>query len=1225
MKKSKFLKKSLAMLLALMLVVAMIPLSAAAADQPSLTYLYIGGSSVKVNGTTFEASVARYSKELNIRVAENALDYANGKTGTLELMKAGVSNGENIAGNDGSTTGTTITLADYGIDTATNGGTLNLRLMADGKKVADYTINLSVRDPHTTASLNESATDGTGTYEVKVNNGAHDIDLVVPTGALTANQNGTNGAHIRVQTQDNATIDTTNATNATVTDMKGGFYDIAVAKDGATITVISESGANKQAWTINVTEVDSLRTFSFGSYTGTVNTTDDEVTVTIPKKDGKDDMGYNVTFNLPVSFTTYGDTDKVYIGKQADGSDAVAYNVGTKLNVGALIANTNPKYAWEGYIWVDCKGYEKLQKYDLTIKLGEDNSTGITAAYFNDNKATIDGNEITANLPMRDEKNQNTDLDKVKVVLYTDTAAAVKSVTGFKREASSDIDGTDKWVVDSVDGTTSIRNGKQVVVTAEDGTTQTYNLSATIEQNTTDAKLTGIYITDGSYQAKGNIVGNTIFFEVPYLTINVNNWKIYATANSAANVVADRANYGTAKVVRSGITTMRELGFAGTLDTTVRTTAVNDGTNVQMAAISAVNMNDNDYFQDYNIVVNLATPVTNGTTLTKFQMSIQNDNPTTDGIAANGYDTNEKVTSRVNADNSVVAKASDGTITDAGKDQNNTGTIEIDTPYALRSAQGGLYRILTDIETVNGGVAFYVRKGAAAGSEWWSGYVLSDLPNNKDAFSGNLITQYSDGNEQWYVVVLPEDVARSVLTKTSTAGSIYFSAADGAKGTVYTLKEDVQDPHDYKIMYNISVNQANLKVEQTSNVTTNGTEVGEVTGALPWSYTVSKDEVATLDKNAGQFLTFGIDAYATLRFTDSVYPFYSAGDVDGDGETDEGNVLVTSAGRYSNPKLLFVRQDDGNVALYRYVNNNGGEWAPLTDNQLITVAEDGKSTMTYTFRLKWNPANTEAELKSFSIGNSTGVFNGNNISVVLPYGTDVKGLIPTFTTSEYAKVTLDSKTGDSVVSGKTSVNFSQTVRLVVTSEDGLKTNPYSVTVTLADAFSDVPSSAWYYSNVMQAAAAGIVSGRGDGTFAPLANVTRRDFAIMLTQMLGESNDGSAVSPFIDVDDDDYGVVAIAYCKAHNIISGYDDGTFKPDATITRQEAASMIANAMGVSKVSDEKYPDDSTIASWAKNAVYRAKAAGLMKGDAGTGNFRPTATITRAEAASIMVNALNQ
>ena len=83
-----------------------------------------------------------------------------------------------------------------------------------------------------------------------------------------------------------------------------------------------------------------------------------------------------------------------------------------------------------------------------------------------------------------------------------------------------------------------------------------------------------------------------------------------------------------------------------------------------------------------------------------------------------------------------------------------------------------------------------------------------------------------------------------------------------------------------------------------------------------------------------------------------------------------------------------------------------------------------------------------------------------------------------------------------------------------------------------------------------------------------------------------------------MDEDDYGVVAIAYCKAQGIISGYEeDGTFRPDNTITRQEAASMIVKAMGVSKASDELYPDDSTIAGWAKDAVYKAKAAGLMKG----------------------------
>ena len=103
------------------------------------------------------------------------------------------------------------------------------------------------------------------------------------------------------------------------------------------------------------------------------------------------------------------------------------------------------------------------------------------------------------------------------------------------------------------------------------------------------------------------------------------------------------------------------------------------------------------------------------------------------------------------------------------------------------------------------------------------------------------------------------------------------------------------------------------------------------------------------------------------------------------------------------------------------------------------------------------------------------------------------------------------------------------------------------------------------------------------------------------------------------------MVSIAYCKAHNIISGYDDGTFKPDATITRQEAAAILNNAFELAEktgISTEKFPDDAKIAGWAKDHVYAAKAAGLMKGDAGTGLFRPTSTITRAEAASILMNA---
>ena len=1262
MKKSKFLKKSLAMLLALMLVVAMIPLSAAAADQPSLTYLYIGGSSVKVNGTTFEASVARYSKELNIRVAEDALDYANGKTGTLELMKAGESNGIEIAGNDGSTTGTPITLSEYGVDTANNGGTLNLRLLnAEGKVVANYQIVLGIHDPSSTASLEESTpTDGTGTYRVEVNNGAETINLVVAEGALKANNaattNGTaTGAHFRVQTQDNATI--TAGPNAYVTDMKGGWYEIYVTAKEAKITVTSESKTNVSTYTIKSEEVKSLQTFNFGDYEGKWDATHGTITVTIPKEDGKDAMGYNVDFDLPVSFTTYGDTDKVYIAEnESDKANATAYQVGDDLDVGELIADTittdgDGVYTWDGYIWVDCKGYSKLQQYSLVIKLGEDNDTGIVDAYFNGNQASIDGNEITAVLPMRDENDDNTDLDAVEVVLYTATSANVKSIAGFQKSTdaglgNSDIAGYDMWVANQNSQYRNARvidvRDKQVVVTAEDGSTQTYVLSASIEQNTTAANMTSIYITGDGYTSTGSIQGNTIYFEVPYLTTNIGGWKIYATANSAANVISNRNNSATPAVVKNGVTTMANLGF-GTLDAETKLDEQKvpdkDTNNIKHNVISAVNMNDNDYFNDYTVVVNLIDPKTNGTTLEEIEISVQNNDPT-EGGPNGGADTNEKVTSRVNSSNSIAARAYNKTITELDKDVGNRGSIKLTTPYSLRMAatSGNTWRVLTDIETENGGVAFYVMKGAGAGTEWWGGYVLSDLPNNQAPFSGNLIQKYTgNGNvTDWYIVVLPEDVARTVLAKGEAAGKISFSTATGDKGTVYTIEEDVQDAYTYKTVSNLYVKDANLTVKQSTNVNNETTSVGEVTGALPWSYTVSeaeKDDLnADKNSNAGQFLTFDIQAYATLHFIEgtgySSNIFYSAGDVDGDGEADAPNTPFSSGNRAVNPSLLFVRQDDGTVDLYQWSPDRAGtyQWRAVTDNKLVSVAENGTSTLTYTFRLTWNPANTTADLKSFSINGVNGTFNGNNVSVYLPYGTDLKGLVPTFTTSEYATVHLDSKTGDPVVSGKTSLNFSQTVRLVVVSEDDQKTNPYTVTVTLSDAFSDVPSTAWYYNNVMQAAANGIVNGRGDGTFDPSASVTRRDFAIMLTQMLGISNDGSAVSPFIDVADDDYGVVAIAYCKEHGIISGYEeDGTFRPAATITRQEAASMITKAMGVSEKSSEKYPDDSSIANWAKDAVYMAKAAGLMEGDAGTGNFRPTSTITRAEAASIMVNALEQ
>ena len=163
---------------------------------------------------------------------------------------------------------------------------------------------------------------------------------------------------------------------------------------------------------------------------------------------------------------------------------------------------------------------------------------------------------------------------------------------------------------------------------------------------------------------------------------------------------------------------------------------------------------------------------------------------------------------------------------------------------------------------------------------------------------------------------------------------------------------------------------------------------------------------------------------------------------------------------------------------------------------------------------------------------------------------------------------------------------------------------------------------WFYDNVMDAAENGYISGMGDGTFNPTGATTRAQFASMIANAMGYEADPDVASMFPDVADDFWGKAAINFCAQNGIITGYDDGTFQPNKAITRQEAASILRNAFKLTESSSETFPDDSAISGWAKESVYIVKASGLMKGDAGTGNFRPTDTIIRAEAASILMNA---
>ncbi|MDR6881321.1 Ig-like domain-containing protein [Bacillus sp. 3255] len=96
----------------------------------------------------------------------------------------------------------------------------------------------------------------------------------------------------------------------------------------------------------------------------------------------------------------------------------------------------------------------------------------------------------------------------------------------------------------------------------------------------------------------------------------------------------------------------------------------------------------------------------------------------------------------------------------------------------------------------------------------------------------------------------------------------------------------------------------------------------------------------------------------------------------------------------------------------------------------------------------------------------------------------------------------------------------------------------------------------------------------------------------------------------------------------NVTAGYPDGSFRPEATVTRSEFAKMLATALGLEAASrDTNFSDEADIPSWAKPHIAAAVQAGLIQGyvEAGTTSFQGQLAVTRGEAAVMTARALQQ
>ncbi|MFD2613909.1 bifunctional 2',3'-cyclic-nucleotide 2'-phosphodiesterase/3'-nucleotidase [Paenibacillus gansuensis] len=172
-------------------------------------------------------------------------------------------------------------------------------------------------------------------------------------------------------------------------------------------------------------------------------------------------------------------------------------------------------------------------------------------------------------------------------------------------------------------------------------------------------------------------------------------------------------------------------------------------------------------------------------------------------------------------------------------------------------------------------------------------------------------------------------------------------------------------------------------------------------------------------------------------------------------------------------------------------------------------------------------------------------------------------------------------------------------------------------------FSDVPASHWAFSAINALAAKQIVSGTNNGSeFAPNANITRAQFAVMLAKALNLKAKGAA--SFKDVPASAWYAEGVAAASQNGLVNGISKTKFAPDATITREQIAVMVKNAMEIKAGETLKadkpasFADSASISVWAKNSIDVAVDRGIMTGRNG-GKFAPKATATRAEAAKVI------
>ena len=170
-------------------------------------------------------------------------------------------------------------------------------------------------------------------------------------------------------------------------------------------------------------------------------------------------------------------------------------------------------------------------------------------------------------------------------------------------------------------------------------------------------------------------------------------------------------------------------------------------------------------------------------------------------------------------------------------------------------------------------------------------------------------------------------------------------------------------------------------------------------------------------------------------------------------------------------------------------------------------------------------------------------------------------------------------------------------------------------------FTDVKAEHWANSYITKMYKDGAISGKTATSFAPEEKIVRQDFVKLVVSMLGTEMSDSK-STFEDVEKGSFYEPYIMAAAESGIINGIDEKTFGMSVNIKREDVAVIIGRILsskGITAESEAVFSDIAQVSDYAAEAVKLTAANGLFKGDE-NGNFNPGASISRAEAAAVLV-----